>query len=545
MQRSAVRPGFLYRKDGEPRLVVPGLVALATTIAIAWGIAMLVRHPQSEDDRADALAHNGRFEAAEAIYVDLLRQEPTVPHALEFLRNHDRGARGDRSHLSKGTDDLEHRAILEKSPGMMPEDAVERVLAGLPDDVSLVARFVRADGFAAADLRGAIESGAKRVPPAPWCNHVLAAEALRDGRSADAADLFEREGTAFRDRAEDVDMALDLWIDLDDWDKVRDRMGDARVRARAAPETKARIAIHERDWRGAAKWTALGYRSRLAPWSVAMSAVGALAWGLFCFRLGRFGERPRRRLAFYVAAFVLGVLSICPTVLLISVEEAKLHLVETGDAGRDILFFIFGVGLREEASKLLLFAALLPFLRKWGDKLDVLVCGALVGLGFAAEENLGYLASGDLQTGIGRFLTANFFHMAMTGTLAAALDDLVESPEENSQEFSRTALMVIGMHGAYDFLLSHAEYGGSYLAMSVFFFLTRLFLGALDRARRKFDKGLSPLHAFVFAAAVVTGVSAVHASLTIGPLPAAAAMGMGLMGEAIIFFVFIRALRGM
>jgi len=43
----------------------------------------------------------------------------------------------------------------------------------------------------------------------------------------------------------------------------------------------------------------------------------------------------------------------------------------------------------------------------------------------------------------------------------------------------------------------------------------------------------------------VTGVSAVHASLIVGPSTAAAAMGMGLVGEAIIFFVFIRALRGM
>ena len=163
----------------------------------------------------------------------------------------------------------------------------------------------------------------------------------------------------------------------------------------------------------------------------------------------------------YLTAFVLGVLSIVPTVLLITVEETKLHLVETGEAARDVLFFVFGVGLREEGSKLLLFAALLPALRRWGDKLDVLVCGALVGLGFAAEENLGYLASGDLHTGLGRFLTANFFHMAMTGTLAAALDDFVASPEENAQELSRTALMVIGIHGAYDFLLSHQEYGGS------------------------------------------------------------------------------------
>jgi RsiW-degrading membrane proteinase PrsW (M82 family) len=532
----------LYREDGEPRLALPGVAVLVVTMAVAWSIAVIVRPPPSEDERAEALSRNARYEAAEAVYVGLLREQPTVPRALEFLRNHDRGARsGDAPRADK---DVARGGIVEKR-AMMPEDAVDAILAKLPADVALVARFVRSNGFPSAELRSAVEAGAKRDPPAPWCNHVLAAEALRDGRSAQAADLFEREGTAFPDRADDVDIALDLWMDLDDWDTVRDRMKDARIRARAQPETRARIAVHERDWMGAAKWTALGYKTRLAPWSVAMSAVAALAWGLFCSRLGKFGERPARRLAFYVAAFVLGVVSIVPTVLLITVEETKLRLVETGDAARDILFFVFGVGLREEGSKLLLFAALLPFLRKWGDKLDVLVCGALVGLGFAAEENLGYLASGDLQTGLGRFLTANFFHMAMTGTLAAALDDFVSKPDDRAQEFSRTALMVIGMHGAYDFLLSHAEYGGSYIAMAVFFFLTRVFLGALDGARRKVDRGLSLRQAFVFAAAVVTGVSAVHASLSVGPAAAATAMAEGLLGEAIIFFVFVRELRGM
>jgi len=541
MQGRALRR-LIVRSDGAPRLVLPGLAVLAATIAISWAIAVLLRPPPTADERADALSRAGRYEAAEDVYVGLLRERPTVPRALEFLRNHDRGVRGEAKRSAK---DLERGIILEKREGVMPEDAVERILAALPPDVALVARFVRANGLPPADVRVAVEEGARRAPPAPWCNHVLAAEALRDGHSAEAAEFFAAEGTWFPDRADDVDMALDLWMDLDDWDIVRARMDDPRVRARARPETKARIAIHERDWPGAAKWTALGYRARLAPWSVAMSGVAALAWALFCCRLGKIGERPARRLVFYVTAFILGVLSIVPTVLLITVEETKLRLVETGDAGRDILFFVFGVGLREEASKLLLFAPLLPFLRKWGDKLDVLVCGAFVGLGFAAEENLGYLASGDLQTGLGRFLTANFFHMAMTGTLASALDDFVAKPEESAQELSRTALMVIGMHGAYDFLLSHPEYGGSYLAMSVFFFLTRLFLGAISHARRRPDPGFSLLHTFVFAAAVVTGVSAVHATLAVGPTAAAAAMGEGVLGEAIIFFVFIRALRTM
>jgi RsiW-degrading membrane proteinase PrsW (M82 family) len=276
-----------------------------------------------------------------------------------------------------------------------------------------------------------------------------------------------------------------------------------------------------------------------------MTGVAALAWGFFCARLGKLGERVRRRLPLYLLAFVLGVLSVVPTVCLIAVEEAKLRLVETGDPMRDLLFFVFGVGLREEASKLLLFLPLLPILRKWGDKLDVLVCGALVGLGFAAEENLGYLASGDLHTGLGRFLTANFLHMAMTAILATALDDFVRNREKHGAEFSRITVMVVVMHGGYDFLLSHEEFGGSYFAMAVFFFLVKMFLTAVDHARRKADRGMTITQAFVLSLAVVTGTSAVYAVASVGPVHGALVMTEGLLGVAILIYCFVTTLRAM
>jgi len=427
---------------------------------------------------------------------------------------------------------------------VMDEGTLAAVLAALPEDLLLVARFVAEDPTPSS-VQSAMEAGATREPPVPWYNHLLGEEALDEDRPSEAAAYFEREGLAFPDRREDVDKAIAIWMDTDDWVEVHKEMSTPRVLAAVDADTRQRFAQHERDWLAAVKWFAFGWRSRLTLVSLAMSGTAALAWGFFCGRLGRLAERPVRRLAFYVAAFVLGVLSVVPTVTLITLEEIKLRLVETGDAARDILFFVFGVGLREEASKLLMFAILLPALRKWGDKLDVLVGGAMVGLGFAAEENLGYLAGGDLHTGLGRFLTANFLHISMTGVLATALDELVSDPEGQASEFSRTALLVIGLHGAYDFLLSHEEFGGSFMAMAVFVFLTRLFLGAVARARRRVDRGLSPLQAFVLAASAVTGVSAAYATLAVGPINAAVAMAEGLLGEAIIFAMFVRTLRTM
>ncbi len=517
---------------------MPALVVLAVAFGLAWTVHLASRTTPTEEARAATLSSSERFEDAEGIYVRLLDQQPSVPRVLALLDNHAR-ALGARLLREKNGGDA---GQVPDATGVMPDDQLDALIERLPPEIALVGRFERADGADADRLREELEAGARRTPPVAWYNHVLGDAAMREVRLRDAARWYEREGLAFPERESNLDAALNLWMDEDDWDTARERLTVPRIARAADGDTKARLAEHDGDGWGAAKWTAASYAGLLTPSSLALSAVAALAWGFFCARLGKVGERTARRLAFYVAAFVLGVVSVVPTLLLIELEVAKLRLVETGDVARDILYFVFGVGLREEASKLLLFAALLPALRRWGDKLDVLVCGAFVGLGFASEENLSYLAEGDLRTGLGRFLTANFFHMAMTGTLAAALDDLISGA---SADFSRTALFVIGLHGAYDFLLAHDELGGGYLAMGVMFLAGRIFLDALDRARKRMDRGISPLHAFVFSVAAVTGVSVAHAVATVGPRHAAAVMAEGLEGEAIILLAFVNALRAM
>ena len=548
---------IFFTPNGHPRLLLPAIVVLVVTFAVGWGALRAVQGTLPADQRAATLSRTGKFALAEQVYVRLLREKPTLTNALALIENHERARqtkRARRHGLGKdpGGDGVDTPELPDdpRDPhpdeAVMTDDALDELLdTTLAPDVVLVTRYWRAVDKAAvpAELREKILEGATKEPPLPWYNHALAREAVRQHDLDEAAKRYEREGLAYPERHEDIDRALLIWMDNDAWDHVRDRMQDPRVAAGADPMTRYQIAVHERDWKGAAKYLALGWRPRFTLPSLVMSAVAALAWGLFCVRLGQLGHKPLRRTLFYLTAFVLGVLSVVPTVCLIAVEEAQLRLVATGDAMRDILFFVFGVGLREEASKLLLFAPLLFVLRKWGDKLDVLVCGAMVGLGFAAEENLGYLASGDLHTGLGRFLTANFLHMAMTGILATALDDFIEDREKNAAAFSRTTVMVVAMHGGYDFLLSHEEFGGSYFAMAVFFLLVRMFLTAVDHARRKADRGITLSQAFVMAVAVVTGTSAVYAVAAVGPAHGAIVMAEGLLGVAILVYAFVRSLH--
>jgi hypothetical protein len=497
------------------------------------------RTTPTDEARAATMSKSERFDDAEGLYVRLLDQRPSVPLVLALIHNHAR-AMGARLRRERAGDT---GPVALEATRVMPEEDLDALIDRLPPEIALVGRFMRAEGSDADRFRDELEAGARRIPPVPWYNHVLGVSAMREVRIRDAALLYEREGLAFPERQGDLDVALNLWMDEDDWDTVHERLTDPRIARAAGADTKARLAQHDGDWWGAAKWTAAGYEARLTRSSLALSAVAAIAWGFFCARLGKVGDRSGRRVALYVAAFVLGIASIVPTVLLIELETAKLRLVETGDVARDLIYFVFGVGLREEASKLLLFALLLPGVRRWGDKLDVLVCGAFVGLGFASEENLSYLAEGDLRTGLGRFLTANFFHMALTGTLAAALDDLISGGL--STDFSRTAFFVIGLHGAYDFLLSHDEMGGGYLAMGMMFLVGKVFLDALRRARKRADRGFSPLHVFVFSVAAVTGVTFAHAVAAVGPRHAFVVMAEGLEGEAMIMLAFGGVLRAM
>jgi RsiW-degrading membrane proteinase PrsW (M82 family) len=278
--------------------------------------------------------------------------------------------------------------------------------------------------------------------------------------------------------------------------------------------------------------------------TLVLAAVAALAWGIFCARLGHVRAHTRFRVGVYLAAFVLGVASVAMTLAIVALEEGLFAMNESGNPLRDALYFTFGVGLREEGSKLAFFALLLPFVRKRGTRLDVLVCGALVGLGFASEENLQYLASGDLSTAMARFLTANFLHISMTAILAGALDEMLSEPE-GSFAFSRTLLLVSILHGAYDFCLSSRSYGDiSFLAMAVFLFLARWFLQAVSWARAKeraSDARL--LETFTVGMVVVIGASFVYASAHVGPIAASRALTEGLLGLAIIVVLFVQELR--
>jgi RsiW-degrading membrane proteinase PrsW (M82 family) len=279
---------------------------------------------------------------------------------------------------------------------------------------------------------------------------------------------------------------------------------------------------------------------------LALAAAAALAWFWICARIGQISERAKLRVPLYAGAFFLGIVSIYITLAILEVEE-RVGFRENGNPLGDLIYFVLGVGLREELSKILCFLPLLPLIRRvGGGKREVLACGAFVGLGFAAEENVNYFSSGSLSIAITRFLTANFFHIALTATLANAVDDFFRDREGQANAMSRTAALVVGAHGLYDFCIGNDTYGDiSWVTVIVFVLMARTFLRIAQSLRGKKTFRVSLQRLFVVLLSALCGATFVYACVLLGPVAAMRAVAAGTLGSIFIVVMFVQELEGM
>lgn len=523
-----------------------GWIVLIAIVSIALGLlgSRAVRRVAPAESRARWAEQAGKHGEAESIWwSELQRGNVTVPIVVEFLAQHRMTVA-----LAAITKQLpDEHPVLKKAPKLEPEKPIPEAdvdaffaRPDLPHEVVLVVRMQRGSATD-ADL-AEIHDAADRKPPVAWMNHVLAEDAQFHGRYLDAAVYYEREALAFG-RRDDLETAFELRMSSGDRDGVIARLNDPQLGPLAPPHLQFRVAMERRDYARALRWL-LPFsfpKPRLGP--LLLAIVAAVGWGVFCLRFGQVRREPKLRVPLYAAAFVLGALSIAPTMFLIVWQELVLHLVPTGNLVRDGVFYVMGVGFREELSKLLLFLPLLPLLLRRGQLVEVVACGALVGLGFAAVENLQYFSQDDLGSAIGRFLTANFLHMSMTALTATASYRLFKSPD-GFHDFTVAFLTVVALHGAYDFFLASPAVGDmSFFAMTVFVFLARDFVVAMHDARLRAGRSKPLLPVFAIGTTLVCGATFIYASIVVGPGMAAEMMFLGLLGVAILAIVFVRQLR--
>jgi RsiW-degrading membrane proteinase PrsW (M82 family) len=294
------------------------------------------------------------------------------------------------------------------------------------------------------------------------------------------------------------------------------------------------------EWR--AVWQAIP-RVMLRDWRhvgvTALALLTGVCWLAFSAQAIQPRSRRDGRLWLVPVAFVLGVLSIWPTIFLIVWQEHRLGIAESEELRAGLKFYVFGVGLREELSKFVCFLPLLPWCVRRRDELAALVLAGCVGIGFAAEENVNYI--GGQGDAIGRMLSAAPLHMAMTGLIGLAAFRACVWPREWAGPALAMFGGIVAAHGLYDaFIVLPALADYNLVAPLVFVGLAYQYFRELRPKQQLRVEPVSLTANFLFCVCTVAAATFIYLCAVVGWRGAANVLFAGILGQAVMVYMFLR-----
>lgn len=353
---------------------------------------------------------------------------------------------------------------------------------------------------AVAVLEAGTVSGSAAIPL------TMAGDVMRRGTDfREALKLYEKAG-ALPDGIEGRRRALDLAV-VREWPETLERlMAVSGYREALESSEDERLAIRvAQDTRDAGALMAISVDHILEglrqPQLVLVSLLTAMVWFISLHKACRI---PLREWWIGGVGLLLGVGSVAITLLFLMLQESHGGLAENGTADNDFVFYLAGVGLREEGAKLICFLPMLFLLRKRTPGL-ALVAASCVGLGFAMEENLTYYRGAGIDNAVGRFVSANFMHVAMTGLLGHALFRFWRYPKNYGPAFMATFVLMVVVHGFYDFCLSGYSVDAAGLPMFLLAGLAWYYFQTMRAEQAGAPQVITAYSVFLVGSAVLVG----------------------------------------
>jgi RsiW-degrading membrane proteinase PrsW (M82 family) len=277
------------------------------------------------------------------------------------------------------------------------------------------------------------------------------------------------------------------------------------------------------------------------PGIIAIALLSAVCWLVFLWQVLRVRSPLDWRVPATLAGVVLGVLSVWPTLFFIFWQEVRWGLDESAELVPGLRFFILGVGLREELAKLLCLLPLMAVLVPKRDEAAALIVSASVGLGFALEENLGYYLGSQGGVTLGRFLTANPFHMAMTGLIGLHVYRALIDPKNWAPQALAVFGVLVFAHGAYDALAVLPQLNDlSFFSIVVFALVTYQYFHELRTLRPAGRDIISLSATFLFCVSLITAVTFVYISAVVSNTMAVDALFGDIISLAVMVYLFLR-----
>jgi RsiW-degrading membrane proteinase PrsW (M82 family) len=277
------------------------------------------------------------------------------------------------------------------------------------------------------------------------------------------------------------------------------------------------------------------------PGVIAIAMFAASCWLIFLWQVLRVRSAWDWRVPTTLAGVALGVLSIWPTCFLILWQEFRWDLPESAELIPGLRFFILGVGLREEFAKLLCLLPLMAVLVPKRDEFAALIVSACVGLGFAVEENIGYYLGSQGTAALGRFLTANPFHMALTGLIGLHVYRAFLDPKNWMPQALAVFGVLVFAHGAYDALLSLPALSEiSFGHILIFALVMYQFFHELRTLRPAGRDTISLSATFLCCVSLLAAVMFVYISAVAGSSSAADTLFADVISLSVMVYLFLR-----
>lgn len=438
--------------------------------------------------------------------------------------------------------------VLWAIPALAPHVAIgdhERLRTDLaarfdPDTARLAIDFLAAWNLDDRDAYRRLHAHAAQAEPPRFARYALGRVEMKRENYHAAYALFTREGE-LDEAGESRFMAVRALIGAKDFTTLAKLRTDSRYERYFTPHVALETAIDARDWLGILKAIPATQLYSYRHNAIIVTIVAGLAWALFLVHLGEITSPFSWTTALCGLGFAAGVVSTTPTIFLVILQDDILGFSSGEDVYRTFAYYIVGVGAREELCKLLLFVPLLPFLIKRDNELEAFIVACFVGLGFAIEENGSYFMLSEAASAPGRFLTANFFHIALTGLNGLALFRACSRGMSGVNDLMLVLPLTITAHGVYDALLDLPGVEGSgFLAIIAYVAFSFYFFGRIHPLRNNVRMTISLTGSFVFGVSILASAVIAFQMATLGAAAGASLIFSELMGSGILLVMFFR-----
>ena len=386
--------------------------------------------------------------------------------------------------------------------------------------------------------RERLEQSAESEPPPRYANRLIGELELDARKYHLAYPYFKREGL-FPEAKKSRKLAVAMLLYGERFDELSELLADPAYRPYNTTAIKLDIAIHQLDWWNVAKILPQQMFSNI-DWRMATIAlIAAAVWAALLLRLGQIESWRSRTAGLCLLAFIAGWFSTIPTVFLVIVQDAYLGYEPNGELIPTIAYYIGGVGLREEFCKIILFLPFAFSLARKGAELESMIIASFIGLGFAAEENVSYFSNSFALAAPARFLTANFFHISLTGMGGLFLCRAIR--KSSYSDFLYVFGIIVVVHGVYDSFLSLPQFEeGYFFAMITYILMSMYYFRELNRVTYRTTPSYSLSFIFVSGLCLILASLIIFQSSQVGIASALKIIIPETIGSIIMIFMFFR-----